>query len=201
MNLVEMNIPAPKAMRAGWAALAAVHAARGWKTDIYAQPGHWQFHDGGGNWAILRKIDENQFVLIGHDHEYSETYFREAAEYFQEEETDLLLNAPEWWSNDLGTGAFENWDGLTWKRAAYDKEDGFNSVGLIESCCNDPVNTLKGYAADAPGLEGKQPDEPAIEQLVAADAHITHELLGSVVPGWDIDAGVSAGKQFLDMVL
>ena len=208
MNLVEMSLPTPKAMRSGWAALAAVLASRGWKKVIYATSNQWQYHDGGGNWVILRKIDRDKILMFGYDHEYTETYFREAAEYFQSEETDLLSGAPEWWSQDLWTAEFENWvgfiygwDGLKWKRAVYDKEDGFNSTGLIRSCCDDPINTIKIYAADAPGLKGKQPNGSAIKDLIAADGKLTHELLNSVVPGWDIEAGVLAGKKFLDMEL
>jgi len=208
MNLIEIDIPSPKEMRAGWAALAAILASRGWKTDIYATANEWQYHDGGGNWAILRKIDKDKIVLIGYDHEYTETHFRQAAEYFKSKETNLLLGAPEWWSKDLSTGEFENWvgfiygwDGSTWKRAEYDKEDGFNSVGLIRSCCDDPVNTIKDYASDAPGLKGKLPNESAIKKLIAADANLTSELLSEIVPGWDVDAGVLAAKQFLDIEL
>ena len=208
MNLIEMNLPTPKALRPGWAALAAVLASRGWKSVIYATSNQWQYHDGGGNWVVLRKIDKDKILMFGYDHENRGTYFREAAEYFEEEETDLLLDTPEWWSQDVWTTHFENWvgfiygwDGLNWKRAVYDKEDGFNSVGLIRSCCDDPIDTIKEYAAAAPGLKGEQPNESAIKDLIAADGKLTHELLNSVVPGWDIEAGVLAGRKFLDMEL
>lgn len=207
-QLVTVTLPAPSQLRPGWAALAAVCAARGWSNDTYATDNQWHFHDGGGNWVKLRKIGDDQVVLIGHDHEYSDTYFREGAAYFQEEETDLLAGAPKWWSQDLSTGEFENWvgfiygwNGNIWQRARYNKEDGFHSVGLLNMCVNDAINTLKEYASDAPGLTDKNLDDESVKRLLAADGHFTAEMLNAVVPGWDIEAGIKAGKQFLAMKL
>lgn len=74
MALVEVNLPPPSALRGGWAALAAVCAARGWGDVVYAMPDQWLYHDGGGNWACLRFVEKDKLLLIGHDHEYSDTY-------------------------------------------------------------------------------------------------------------------------------
>jgi hypothetical protein len=77
-------------------------------------------------------------VLLGHDHEYSETYFAEAAAYFGEPETDLLAGAPDWWTPpvraaatpDQWVGFVYGFDGAAWWRAPYDVADGFTSLGL-----------------------------------------------------------------------
>ncbi|MEL6616095.1 MAG: proteophosphoglycan 5 [Bacteroidota bacterium] len=201
MSLVSLDLPSPASLRPGWAALAAVYAARGW-TDVCATDREWMYHDGGGNWACLRFHGADRAVLFGHDHEYSETYWGPAAEYFGEEETDLLAGAPDWWSTDLtppsfGTwiGFVYGWDGERWHRAPYAKHDGFRSVGLIEACLN-AAEHLVPFAKDAPGLED-EPDTDALRALVAADADLSAEIVDAAVPGWDTAAGVSAGRAFL----
>lgn len=205
MTLVEITIPTPLALRGGWAAFAAVCSSRGWADSAYADGNHWYYHDGGGNWASLRFFAQDRAVLIGHDHEYSETYFREAATYFGEEETDLLAFAPDWWGQDLDPkpfgewiGFIYGWDGTRWQRSPYEKPDGFSSVGLIDGCSINDTSDLTEFAAEAPGLNGQLPDQAAIAALIAADASITDDLLAAVVPGWDIAAGVAAGRKFLE---
>ncbi|KXJ40977.1 MAG: hypothetical protein AXA67_07045 [Methylothermaceae bacteria B42] len=231
--------------------MAAVLAARGWGDDVCAlSSNQWLYHDGGGNWAKLHFVDKSRAVLFGHDHEYSETYFGEAAEYFGEEETDLLKDAPDWWGEALNPepqgpwiGFIYGWNGEKWQRASYDKGDGFDDVGLLAACSIRDTELIKGYisefnseAADAypstsdyeaiinlleglasmtdvdPGTDYKEtikklkeqannipaPDHEAIRKLIAADADITHSLLGAVVPGLDIEAGVKAGRKFLE---
>lgn len=205
MSLVEVSIPVPSALRGGWAALAAVCASRGWTDSAYADGNQWYYHDGGGNWACIRFFERGRAVLLGHDHEYSETYFREAAVYFGEEETDLLAFAPEWWSQNLDPkpfgewlGFIYGWDGDQWQRAPYDKPDGFTSVGLIRGCSVNGTSELVDTAAKAPGLNGQPPAQAAISALISADGSITEELLAAVVPGWDIAAGVAAGRKFIE---
>lgn len=204
MKLKQLALPSPKALRGGWAALAAVCAARGWKRDVYAEASQWLYHDGGGNWACLRFLAKNQVVLVGHDHEYSETYFREAAQYFEEEQTDLLAGAPDWWGKDLNPKPFGEWigfvygwDGAQWQRSGYEKEDGFESLGLLDACSIRDIELLTQFAADAPGLKGSQPSPEALQALVLADANITPAMLEDAVPGWDIGAGVLAAQAFL----
>ena len=199
MALVTVPIPSPAELRGGWAALAAIQASRGWD-DVSADADEWRYHDGGGNWALLRFLDEGRAVLFGHDHEYSQTYFRDAAEYFGEPETDLLAGAPDWWSADLRTpkhgewiGFVYGWDGERWQRAAYDLDDGFRSVGLLTA---GDLDTLRAFAEDAPGLDGP-PDDRDLTALVAADADVTRDLLERVVPGWDVAVGVEMGRRFL----
>jgi len=94
MALLTLALPSPSSLRGGWAAMSAVCAARGWLDSAYATDTEWHYHDGGGNWACLRFVGDSRAVLLGNDHEYSDTYFREAATYFQEEETNLLAEAP-----------------------------------------------------------------------------------------------------------
>ena len=200
MSLLTLDLPAPAALRPGWAALAAVHAARGWD-DVRADARDWVYHDGGGNWACLRWLGGGRAVLFGHDHEYSETYWGAAAEFFGEPGTDLLAGAPVWWGADLApppegewVGFVYGWDGL-WRRAPYAAEDGFRSVGLVEACVGAAEHLLP-YAADAPGLGG-EPDPGALAALVEADAAITPALVEAAVPGWDAAAGAAAGRRFL----
>ncbi len=148
MPLIDVELPSPEALRGGWAALAAVCASRGWTDSAYAESNQWFYHDGGGNWACIRFHHGGRAIMIGHDHEYSETYFREAAAYFDEEETDLLADAPDWWSFDLDPrpfgewiGFIYGWDGNRWQRAAYNKPDGFEQVGLLRDVAlTTPVN-------------------------------------------------------------
>lgn len=204
--LIKVDLPHPQELRGGWAALAAVYASRGWRSDVYATANQWLYHDGGGNWACIRFIQKDKIVLVGHDHEYSETYFGEAAAYFQAEETNLLAGAPPWWGANLDPkpfgewiGFIYGWDGQEWQRANYQKPDGFKSVGLLDACSINNTELLKTYAAGAPALRGRLPRSDALRTLVAADAHISSSLLEAVVPGWNIVAGIAAARKFLEM--
>ncbi|MEN3158677.1 proteophosphoglycan 5 [Alkalimonas sp. NCh-2] len=204
MSLIEMNIPSPKNLRGGWAALAAVYAARGWGSDVYATENQWCYHDGGGNWICLRFKNQEQCILIGHDHEYTETYYGKAAEYFGEQETNILEGAPDWWSFDLSLPLFGEWigfvygwDGEKWQRVNYSVNDGYEDIDLLEVCSINATELLSEYASDAPGLGGQPPSAQALAALVAADGEITPALLEAVVPGWDIEAGVAAARKFI----
>jgi hypothetical protein len=207
MPLISLDLPKPASLRGGWSAMAAVLAARGWNDFVYATSDQWLYHDGGGNWACLRFQDKGRAVLLGHDHEYSDTYFGAAAEYFDEEETNLLADAPEWWSLDLDPSPFGEWigfiygwDGQKWQRTAYEKDDGFASIGLLDDCSINGTKTLSESAMAAPGLKGEPPDTAALVALIEADANITDAMLEAVVPGWDIAAGVAAAHQFLKTI-
>ena len=57
-------------------------------------------------------LDNRRAVLLGNDHEYSETYFGSAAEYFDTEETDLLADTTDWWSRNLDPSLFGEWIGF-----------------------------------------------------------------------------------------
>jgi hypothetical protein len=208
MSLTDIDLPPPSTMRGGWAALAAVFGSRGWGREVYAESDQWLYHDGGGNWACLRFIGKDKIILLGHDHEYSETYYGEAAKYFQEKETDLLKGAPEWWGSKLDPKPFGEWigfvygwDGLKWQRAMYDAQDGFEEVGLLKACSITNTNLLREHVADAPGLKGTPPSSEALRELVSADARVTAELLERVVPGWNVGAGVAAARKFLEMTV
>lgn len=205
-ELVALDLPEPAALRGGWAALAAVCASRGWTDSAHASDNRWFYHDGGGNWACLHVLSPERAVLFGHDHEYSETYFADAAEYFGEEETDLLAGAPQWWReclalppNTMWIGFVYGWDGEQWQRAEYDLDDGFESLNLLGACSINSTELLEGFAADAPGLNGNRIASEHLQALILADAQITPELLEAVVPGWDIAAGVEASRAFLHL--
>ena len=206
MSLAEIDLPSPAALRGRWAAFAAVCAARGWSDTCHADGPVWHFDDGGGNWADLHHVEGGRAVLVGHDHEYSETYYAEAATYFGEEETDLLAGAPEWWEPPVrAAGAGPNawigfvygFDGTTWRRAAYDLDDGFRSVGL-PALSQDAYRELVGqFVQDAPGRTGP-PDPAALDALAAADGDVTPALLRTVIgpSGWDAEAGAAAAQRF-----
>ena len=143
MALRTVGLPTPAEMKPRWAAYAALLAVRGerWAQGAHATAHGWHYDDGGGNWADVVSAGSGRAVLVGHDHEYSETYFREGATYFGEEETDLLADAPDWWeaaivpyldrqrTAGMWIGFIYGFDGR-WMRSDYDADDGFTSVGL-----------------------------------------------------------------------
>jgi hypothetical protein len=207
-DLVPVDLPTPAAMRGRWAAFAAVVAARGWADMCHADGSVWHFDDGGGNWAELHHAGGGRAVLVGHDHEYSDTYFGPAAAYFGEEETDLLAGAPDWWAPPVRRlVAAEHWvgfvygfDGTSWARAPYDAEDGFREVGLPARDDDRCRELVVEFTQDAPGLAGRPPDVAAIDALIAADADVSPALVAAVVgpTGWDTAAGAAAARRFLD---
>ncbi|GAA3459892.1 proteophosphoglycan 5 [Saccharothrix longispora] len=200
MALVEVELPDPAWMRARWAAFAAVCAARGWGDSCHADGAVWHYDDGGGNWADLHHLDGGRAVLIGHDHEYSETYHGPAAEYFEEEETDLLAGAPDWWAPPVAAAQETGyWVGFAygfedgaWRRAEYEADDGFDSLNppfADDARCRDLITEFAGSSAPA----------DAVDALIAADADITGPLLTAVIgarPGWDPAAGAAAAHRF-----
>lgn len=205
MALSVIDLPSPAAMRGRWAAFAAICAARGWADSCHADGPVWHFDDGGGNWVDLHHVGAGRAVLIGHDHEYSDTYYAEAAAYFGEEETDLLAGAPDWWEPpvraaagpDRWVGFVYGFDGATWQRAAYDLADGFASVGLPAVDAGRYRELAEQFVQDAPGLDGP-PDPAAVEALAAADGDVTPDLLRTVIgpSGWDAEAGAAAARRF-----
>lgn len=137
--LVPLDLPAPDAMGHGLAAEAVAHAAQGFGAKhVHVDQGDWWWDDGGGNWMKIFRFVDGRALLIGHDHEYSETYFAEAAEYFETAATDLLAGAPEWWTSlvrDKAARERMEWVGFAygfetgeWWRAEYAADDGFDSL-------------------------------------------------------------------------
>jgi hypothetical protein len=206
MPLVPVDLPTPNELRNRWSAYAAVMAALGFGDLCNATPQRWHYDDAGGNWAELVLLDDGRALLFGHDGEYSETYFREAAAYFEEEETDLLADAPDWWGSvlpqgeDLWIGFVYGFEHDAWQRADYDLEDGFESVGnpaLSEGRFHDLVGEfIRGRGTDA-GVD-HTPGSAAVAKLVERGPLVTTEDLAAVfgpVSG-DLPAGVSAAKAF-----
>jgi hypothetical protein len=206
MPLVPVDLPAPNELRNRWAAYAAVMAALGFGDLSNATPQRWHYDDAGGNWAELVLLDDGRALLFGHDGEYSETYFREAAEYFEEEETDLLADAPDWWGSvlprgeDLWIGFVYGFENDVWQRADYDLEDGFESVGnpaFFDARLQDLVaEFINGRGTDA-GIE-HTPASDAITALSERGPLLTEEDLAAVfgpVSG-DLVAGVAAARAF-----
>jgi len=192
-------------MRGRWAAFAAICAARGRAKGCYADGQHWHFDDGGGNWADLHHVGGGRAVLVGNDHEYTNTYYANAAAYFQEPETDLLAGAPDWWAPPVRAvvergdwlGFAYGFDG-TWRRAPYDLDDGFESLAIpavSDERCRDLVSA---FAARSPALTGP-PDPAAIDALIAADADVSEAHVTAVIGAgaWDAAAGAAAARAFL----
>lgn len=206
MSPCAVELPDPVGMRGRWAALAAVRAARGWEKRCYARGSLWHYDNGGGSWVQLHHLDRGRAVLIGHDRDYSETYFGSAAEYFDEPETDLLAGAPPWWGpparEAMGAGSWVGFvygyaDGR-WLRADYDEPDGFTSVGLPALSDEDTRADVLAHVADAPGVVG-EPSPSSVDALIAADGRITSVQLAAVIGtgGWSVPSGVEAAQVFL----
>ncbi|WP_406859120.1 proteophosphoglycan 5 [Streptomyces sp. HUAS MG47] len=207
MGLVTLDLPTPAQLRGRWAALAAVCAARQWGPLCCANGPVWHFDDRGGNWVELHRLGAGRAVMLGHDHEYSETYYGPAAEEFGEEETDLLAGAPDWWrpvvtetlAAEEYVGFVYGFDGERWQRAAYDVDDGFVSVGLPALSRDRTHNSVVAFTRDAPGLGGATASADAVDALVAADGEVTEAQVTAVIGagGWDAAAGAAAARAFL----
>jgi hypothetical protein len=207
MGLVALDLPVPAQLRGRWAAFAAVCAARGWDSMCRADGRVWHFDDAGGNWLELHHLGEGRAVLVGHDHEYSETYYGPAAEEFGEDETDLLADAPDWWQPvvrqtldaELYVGFVYGFDADGWKRAEYSLDDGFRSVGLPALTIERTRESIIEFTRTAPGVTGATARQDAIDALIAADGDVTEEQVAAVIGkgGWDPAAGVAAARKFL----
>ncbi|MDI5975629.1 proteophosphoglycan 5 [Amycolatopsis magusensis] len=202
MPLVPLELPSPEELRPRWAAYAAVMAAIGYGDGCRADGRVWHYDDGGGNWCDLVLFDDGRAVLQGNDHEYSDTYFRDAAEYFGEDETDLLADAPAWWGEHLPPAG--EWVGFvygfegSWRRASYDLQDGFDSVGLPAL---DNASFLDSVTEFVSGRsEGAfTPPQDAILALAAAGPDLTTDHLAAVFgPSTtaDLTAGAEAARAF-----
>lgn len=201
MSLVPVDLPDLPDLRRRWAALAAVLAATGFERGCFAEERRWHYDDGGGNWADLVFVAEGP-VLLGNDHEYSETYFREAAAYFGEQETDLLAGAPDWWEQALAGRDPTDWVGFVygydegrWWRAAYDRNDGSSSViGPLVS--DEALQTLiADYGSD--GGTATPEVAAAIAALVTSvepDVRLLEAVLGPY--GHDVSAALAAAARF-----
>ena len=204
-DTVPVDLPAPDELRHPWAALAAGMGSIGYgDKDCNAHGGDWFYHDGGGNWCRLFRYADGRALLIGSDHEYSETYFREAAEYFGEEETDLLAGGEPWWEDavewhDRADGEWISFlyafDGAGWRRAGYDKDDGFSSLGLpamspsrLEESL---VETCSGAEEPTDGARG------AARAVIAAGPEVTEEMVRALGPAvTEPGVGVQVARDF-----
>ncbi|MFI2779771.1 proteophosphoglycan 5 [Streptomyces sp. ALB3] len=207
MALVQLDLPDPMAWRGRWSALAAVHAASGHGERCRALWPVWHYDDGHGSWADLHHLDGGRAVLLGQDRNDSETFYAEAADFFEEEETDLLAGAPEWWEPpvrrvreaDLFLGFVYGYDGSAWYRAEYEAEDGFASVGLPVLAAAMTRGKILATVQRLPGAEAGRPAYEAIDALVAADGEADTGLVAAVGPseGWDAESGAAAARAFL----
>lgn len=203
--LVTVDLPSPEEMRDRWAATAAVFAGVGHgSSDVNADGGDWFYHDGGGNWARMRRFADGRALLLGHDHEYTRTCFAEAAAYFGEPETDLLAGAPPWWevavtqhSRDDGEwiGWIYGWDGEGWQRAAYDVPDGFAELDLPAVSEARAVTLIREFAHG----DDNPPDDDtrAALDLIAAGPDALPTDVAAVGPNiTDPEAGAAVARGF-----
>ena len=206
MALVTVDLDPPYLLRGRWAAVSAIRTAldygRSW--DCCANGPDWHYHDGGGNWMQLTLLDGDRAVLFGNDHEYSDTYFREAAEEFGEPETDLLAGTPDWFEEAFERPiAYERWYGFIygfddggWRRAEYVQSDGFTSVGLPAASAETAATTISYDVSK--GDEKAAPSPEAVHTLLSAGADLTEAQLAAVALSDSVDlaAGVAAARRF-----
>lgn len=203
MSLVAVELDPPADLNHRWAALAATWAALGWSKDVYADGPRRHYHDGGGNWARMVLLPQGRAVLFGNDHEYSQTYWGAAAEYFQEPETDLLAGAPDWWAEVVGQhrdGGDGDWIGFVyawsdgqWLRAAYDTDDGFASLGLPAATHAQTLQTVTEYLSD--DATDAAPADLAVETVIEAGPGLTADQLRAACRAQhDVAAGVAAAR-------
>jgi hypothetical protein len=204
--LVPVDLPDLADIGHRWAAYAAVMAAIGYDDMCNATPQRWHYDDAGGNWVDLMVLDGGTAVLAGSDHEYSETYWREAAVYFQEEETDLLADAPDWWGaplphgDDLWISFVYGFDGTRWQRAEYELDDGFTSLAapaFSDDRYLDLVSEFISGRASDNGFD-HQPTREALMALVEQGPNLREADLAAVmgpVPA-NLEAGVAAAAAF-----
>jgi hypothetical protein len=85
VTLVARDLATPAERRGRWAAFAAICATRGWGSSCFAgRPPHYD--DGGGSGADLHLVGDRA-VLVGNDHEYSDTPGVVAAAAFRQEQS------------------------------------------------------------------------------------------------------------------
>lgn len=202
VSLRPLDLPVPADLNHRWAAVAGINASRGW--DHVTCDGPLRYHDdGGGNWAAMALLPEGRALLFGHDHEYSDTYFGEAAAYFGEPETDLLAGAPAWWGEALTehhhqqlgewVGFVYGWEGGSWQRASYERDDGFSALNLPmlshEATVQDLVSALASQSFGSAGPA----DPQLVDGLVIAGPAVTVDQLRAVLPA-SLDAGAGAAR-------
>ncbi|WP_406144238.1 proteophosphoglycan 5 [Streptomyces sp. NBC_01012] len=212
MALIPLDLPDPMSLRGRWAALAAVEAAVGRGDDCKADGPLWHYDDGDGSWADLHRIEGGRAVLLGQDRHDSRTFYAEASDFFEEEETDLLAGAPEWWEpavrrvrdseQQLFLGFVYGFDGSGWYRAEYDLEDGFGSVGLpalsadrtrerihatVQAAVQAAVRSAVRQGSGGGGRRAadgaeREVDPGAVDALIAADGAVDAALVAAAAP-------------------
>ncbi|MBB6173860.1 hypothetical protein HNR23_003920 [Nocardiopsis mwathae] len=125
------DLPPVEMLWSHGAALAALGAGIRDEWAIFAVEDEvLHFDDGGGNeWSLVR-IEGGRAVLVGHDHECSDTYD------FHPTPIDFLAGGPDWlpweWLADYEdrepVGFLYWWDGAVWSRVPY--PDGVDDDGL-----------------------------------------------------------------------
>lgn len=210
---VPVDLAPPEELGPRWATLAAAMGSAGHGAqDCRADDGDWYYHDGGGNWCRMFRYADGRALLIGSDHEYSETYFRAGAEYFQEEETDLLAGGESWWADavewhDTQDGDWISfiyaYDGTTWSRAPYEAADGFEDLHFPAVSSERLLPELVQWGRPSTGRrDTSEPDEAelvAARALASAGVDVTADLVRALGPGMtEPQTGVVAARAFAE---
>lgn len=197
MSLINISIPAPAQLRAGWSALAAINTAYYGTEDVaFAKNNDWFYDDQGGNWACLRFTGDGKAVLFGHDHEYSSMSLTKNTA----NDSALLKDTPDWWRDCISLddpsdtiGFIYGWENKRWQRADYQGEDGFSYAGLLQAISPTGNHSLSETAKHMFGSVDLQ----AIIKLMEEDANITEETL-SLVTDNNTSIAVQAARKFLE---
>jgi len=197
MPLVKLKLPSPTELRGGWAALAAVQESYNPYGLVSATEDGWLYDDGGGNWAYLRFVGDDKALLIGHDHEYSQTNLTED----NAADSILLKGAPAWWLENTfphplaegdAIGFVYGWENKKWQRSKYADNDGFDHVGLLDAISAKGRHSIGETVKDMYGSVNYR----VIAALIYLDANVSESIL-SKISDKDVTAGVEAALNFL----
>lgn len=196
MALITINLPSPAELRGGWAARAAVQESYSPDGFVSAAEDGWLYSDGGGNWVYLRIVGNDKALLLGHDHEFSQTALTEANAV----NSILLADAPSWWLENafphpLGEdviGFIYGWENNQWQRSNYRENDGFEYVGLLAAISASGRHSISETVKDMYGSAKLS----AVKNLISADANISEAHLKKITDK-NIAAGIAAARNFL----
>jgi hypothetical protein len=82
-----------------------------------------------------------------------------------------------------------------WWRAPYDVDDGFAALDLPMLSVAATRDSVRTFAADAPGRAAALADTD-VDALVEAGAEATEPQVRAVTAGWDAAAGLAAARAF-----
>jgi hypothetical protein len=129
--------------------LAGLPATGGFGRRTVTEPDRVRVETAGGDTLDLHLRPDGTALLLGRNDDDTTTYFRGAADYFEEPETDLLAGAPPWWGEVLEqfhdglrgpevearaewVTFLHGWDGRRWTKAV-GAPDGSQARWILDS--------------------------------------------------------------------